>query len=84
MGLVLASMSDKFALPSLVNTMECMAAVQALRFARDCGFSSIILENDSQTMTKALRCEDESKALRCEDESFFACNYLVVKAKFLI
>lgn len=74
MGLVLAFMSDKFALPSLVNTVECVAIVQALRFAGDCGFSSIILESDSETITKAFR----------EDESFSACSYLVAKAKFFI
>ena len=75
MGFVLASISDKFVQPSSVNTMECMAAIRALRFAGDCGFSSIILVNDSQTVTKALRCEDES---------FSTCSYLAAKAKFLI
>ena len=75
MGFVLASISDKFVQPSSVNTMECMAAIRALRFAGDCGFSSIILESDFEIVTKALRCEDES---------FFACNFLLAKAKFLI
>ena len=75
MGLVLDSMSDKLALPSLVNTMECVAVVRAPKFAKDCGFSSIILENDSQTVTKTLKCKDES---------FSACSYRVAKAKFLI
>ena len=75
MGFFLASMSNKFVLPSSVNTMECMAAIRALRFVGDYGFSSIILESDSETVTRALRCEDES---------FFACNFLLAKAKFLI
>ena len=60
LGLLLASMSDKFALPSLLNTVECMGVVQALRFVGDCGFSSTILEDDHKAMTKSLRCEDKS------------------------
>ena len=58
LGLLLTSMSDKFALPSL-DIVECMVVVRALRFVGDCGFSSTVLEGDHEAMTKALRCEDE-------------------------
>ena len=53
LGLLLASMSDKFALPSSLDTVECMVVVQALRFVRDCAFSSTVLEGDHEAMTKS-------------------------------
>ena len=53
LGLLLASMSDKFALPSSLDTVECMVVVQALRFVGDCGFSSTVLEGDHEAMTKS-------------------------------
>ena len=60
LGVLLAFMSDKFALPSLLNTVECLVVVQGLTFVGDCGFSSTILEDDHEAMTKSLRCEDKS------------------------
>ena len=58
-GRVLAYMSKKIGLPSLIKTIECLAVVWALRFARECGFSSFILEGDYEIVCKALRSEDE-------------------------
>ena len=40
-------------------TIECLAVVQALRFASECGFSSFILEGDSEIVCNALRSEDK-------------------------
>jgi len=40
--------------------MECLAVVRALQFASECGFCSIILEGDFETVHKALICEDVS------------------------
>ena len=53
LGLLLASLSDKFALPSSLDTVECMVVVRALRFVGDCGFSSTVLEGDHEAMTKS-------------------------------
>ena len=58
-GRVLAYMSKKIGLPSLITTVECLAVVWALRFARECGFSSFILEGDYEIVCKPLRSEDE-------------------------
>ena len=60
LGLLLAFMSDKFALPSFLNTVECLVVVRGLTFVGDCGFSSTILEDDHEAMTKSLRCEEKS------------------------
>ena len=47
-GLVLAYMTDMVTLPPSIDTVECLAAVRALHFASDCGFSFVILEGDSK------------------------------------
>ena len=52
-------MSQKIGLPSLITTIECLAVVQALRFASECGFFSFILEGDFEIVCKGLRSEDE-------------------------
>ena len=63
MGLVLASMTNMVTLPPLIDAVECLAIVRALRFSSDCGFSSVILEGDSKIVYKALSCEDVSLSL---------------------
>lgn len=63
MGLVLVSMTDMVTLPPSINTVECLAAVRALHFASDNGFSSVILEGDSKIVYKVLSCEDVSLSL---------------------
>ena len=50
----------KVTLSSSVDIMECLAVVRALQFASECGFGSIILEGDFETVHKALSCEDVS------------------------
>ena len=62
-GLVLDSMTDIVTLPPSINTVECLAAVRALHFANDCGFSFVILEGDSKIMYEVLSCEDVSLTL---------------------
>jgi len=61
-GLVIASMAEKFHLPHLVIAVEVIAATKALKFASDIGLSSIILEGDSKSTIKALKCEAVSLA----------------------
>lgn len=53
--------------------MECLAIVRALRFAGECGFCSIILDGDFETV---------HKALSCEDVSFFSCNFVTYSKPF--
>lgn len=74
LGLVLTSMSKKMALPSLVEVVECLVAVHALRLASDCGFSFVILEDDSKIV---------DNILRCEEVSFTSFGHLIVEPKTL-
>ena len=62
LGVVLAFLSGKVTLPPLVDDIEALVAVRAISFALDLGFSSIILEEDSETIIKALRNNEESFA----------------------
>ena len=55
--------------------MECLATIHALRFASECGFSSIILEGDSNGVCKALYSKGESFTSFC---------HLVAETKSLI
>ncbi|KAF3959327.1 hypothetical protein CMV_015854 [Castanea mollissima] len=62
LGVVLAFLSEKVTLPPLVDDIEALVAVRAISFALDLGFSSIILEEDLETIIKALRNNEESFA----------------------
>lgn len=53
--------------------MECLAIARALRFASECGFCSIILEGDFETVHKALSCEDVSLS---------SCNFVTHRKPF--
>ncbi|KAK9987365.1 hypothetical protein SO802_032316 [Lithocarpus litseifolius] len=61
-GSILAVLPEKVTLPPLVDDIEALVAVRAILFALDLGFSSIILEDDSETTIKALRNNEESFA----------------------
>ncbi|KAL0006575.1 hypothetical protein SO802_008077, partial [Lithocarpus litseifolius] len=52
--------------------VEALAAIKALSFAQKLNLSSIILEGDSETVTKALKSEDEL---------FSYHGHLIVEAK---
>ena len=60
--MVLAFLSEKVTLPPLVDDIEALVAIKAISFALDLGFSSIILEEDLETIIKALRNNEESFA----------------------
>ena len=62
LGVVLAFLSEKVTLPPLVDDNEALVAVRAISFALDLGFSSIILEEDLETIIKALQNNKESFA----------------------
>lgn len=62
LGVVLAFLSEKVTLPPLVDDIEALVAVRAISFALDLGFSSIILEEDLETIIIALQNNEESFA----------------------
>ena len=53
-GVMVAAMAEKIPLPYSVTAMEVLAAVKALRFARDIGLESFILKGDSKITIDAL------------------------------
>ena len=61
-GQVLASLSEQIQLPFSSDLVEAMAAARALSFAAELGFSRFILEGDSELITKALQCKENSLA----------------------
>lgn len=66
---------EKVPLPHSVAAVEALATVRALRFAHDLNLSSVILEDDSEMVIKALRSEDES---------FSSHGHLIAEAKLFI
>ena len=54
MGGVLASLAENIPLPQTVTNVEAVAARRAILLARDLNLSSIILEGDSEIITKAI------------------------------
>ena len=57
-GQVLASLSKNIMLPPSIEDVEALAAVRAVSFAAGLGFSSIIIEGDSEVVIKALKCKE--------------------------
>lgn len=49
-GQVLASLSENIMLPPSIEDVEALAAVRAVSFAAGLGFSSIIIEGDSEVV----------------------------------
>ena len=61
-GPVLASLCENVPLPSSSDDVEALAAAWAINFATDLGFSSVIIEGDSEAIIKALESNEESLA----------------------
>ena len=61
-GQVLASLSENISLQPSTDDVEAFAAVRAISFPVELGFSSIIIEGDSEVVIKALKNEEESLA----------------------
>ena len=53
-GLVLAALSQKIPLPTLVETVEVIAAQRALVFAKELGFERVLVEGDSEIIVNAI------------------------------
>lgn len=61
-GRVLASLSEKIPLPQTVADLEAAAARRAILLAKELNLNSIILEGDSEIITKAILAEEQSLA----------------------
>ena len=55
MGGVLASLAENIPFPQTVTNVEAAAARRAILLARDLNLSSIILEGDSEIITRAIQ-----------------------------
>ena len=62
MGGVLASLAENIPLPQTETNVEAAAARRAILLARDLNLSSIILEGDSEIITRAIQAEEQSLA----------------------
>nr|POE65578.1 hypothetical protein CFP56_57457 [Quercus suber] len=62
MGGVLASLAENIPLPQTVAYVEGAAARRAIMLARDINLSLIILEGDSEIITRAIQAEEQSLA----------------------
>ena len=58
MGGVLASLAENIPLPQTMAGVEAAAARRAILLARDLNFSLIILEGDSEIITRAIQAEE--------------------------
>ena len=58
MGGVLASLAENIPLPQTVAGVEAAAARRAILLARDLNLSLIILEGDSEIITRAIQAEE--------------------------
>ena len=74
LGKVMASMTEKCNVPTLVNEVKAMAAVRAVVFAQELRFSSIILEGDSKKIMNIFKNDEPS---------FVSYGHLIEEAKFL-
>ena len=54
-GLVLAALSQKIPLPTLVETVKVIVARRALVFAKELRFERVMVEGDSEVIVKAIR-----------------------------
>ena len=62
-GQVLASLSENVPLPPPSDDVEALSAAWAINFAAELGFSSVIIEGDSEAIIKALKSNEESLAI---------------------
>ena len=80
-------MAEKVPLPNSVVALKVVAAVKTLYFAAKLGISSIVLEDDSEIVIKALVSEDTSFAVhghlveeaKLLSASFIFCSFSHVK-----
>ena len=86
-GRVIASLAERIPLPQMVANVEAAVARRAILLAKDLRLSSIILEGDSEIITRALQdteqslasfgnLVEESKSLA---DSFLSCNVSYIK-----
>ena len=61
-GQVLASLLEQIHLPYSSDLVEAMTMARAIYFAAEPGFSSYVLEGDSEVIIKALKNEEDSLA----------------------
>ena len=61
-GQVLASLLEQIHLPYSSDLVEAMTMARAIYFAAELGFSSYVLEGDSEVIIKALKNEEDSLA----------------------
>ena len=59
-GQAIASLSEQIRLPFSSDLVEALAAVRAISFAQELGFSKFILEGDSELVIKALKSNEDS------------------------
>ena len=74
LGQVMTSMTHKCNLPTSVDEVEAMAAVRAVVFAQELGFSSIILEGNSEKIMNTFKNDEPS---------FASYGHLIKETKFL-
>ena len=88
-GGVLASLAEKIPLPQTVADVEAIAARRAIMLARDLNLSLIILEGDSEIITRVVQAEEQSLAaygylieeIRLRVDSFLGFRISHVKRK---
>ena len=61
-GGVLTSLTENIPLPQTMANVEAVAAKRAIMLARDLNLTSIILEGDSEIITRAIQAEEQSLA----------------------
>ena len=81
-GRVIASLAERIPLPQMVANVEAAVARWAILLAKDLRLSSIILEGDSEIITRALQDTEQSLASfgnpveesKSLANSFLSCN----------
>ena len=89
-GRMIASLVEKIPLAQIVANVEAAVARRTILFAKDLNLSSIILEGDSEIITRALQAEDQSLAsygniieeIRFHADSFLNFRVSHVKRKW--
>ena len=86
---MLASLAEKIPLPQTVADVEAIVARRAIMLARDLNLSLIILEGDSEIITRVVQAEEQSLAaygylieeIRLRVDSFLGFRISHVKRK---
>ena len=61
-GEVMASLSEKIVMPSLVEVLEMLVARRVAIFACELGFKNACFEGDAEGVVRSIRDEDNSNA----------------------